>query len=303
MRRTLLFVLYILLAASSAFLSAQEPAKALPADTLLRAKAGAEALPADTLLRAAVRPDSLGRAILSPADTLLRAKALPADTLRASEVRETALDSLVRSEAGKPVAAKAEAGKMVSDSLAAGGAKEVPLSETQKPKGKSSKAALLWSIIPGGGQIYNEAYWKIPIVIGIYTACTYAITWNNTALMEYQNAYRDLLSDKPLENTSWQDFVPPGADLESYITNSSFQDQLRRGRDFYRRYRDLSIIVTVGMYFLVALDAYVDAELSSFDVTPNLALQASPTVIPPQKSLTLPQAQTTGLGVSLAFTF
>lgn len=175
---------------------------------------------------------------------------------------------------------------------------------TSTRKAKNSKAALLWSIIPGGGQVYNEAYWKIPIVIGIYTACTYAITWNNAALVEYQNAYRDILSDKPLENKSWQDFLPPGVDPQSYITNSTFQEQLRRGRDFYRRYRDLSIIVTVGMYFFIALDAYVDAELSTFDISPNLALEASPAVIAPKKEIApYSKAQSPGLGVSLALRF
>ena len=182
-------------------------------------------------------------------------------------------------------------------------AAEVKQADLTQKKGKSSTAALLWSIIPGGGQIYNEAYWKIPIVIGAYTACTYAITWNNNALSEYQNAYRDIMSDKPMENTSWQDFIPLGADPQSYVTNSSFQEQLRRGRDFYRRYRDLSIIVTVGVYLLVALDAYVDAELATFDVSPNLSLQASPAVFTPNKDLALPPDQTAGLGLRLALSF
>lgn len=182
-------------------------------------------------------------------------------------------------------------------------AAEVKQADLTQKKGKSSTAALLWSIIPGGGQIYNEAYWKIPIVIGAYTACTYAITWNNNALSEYQNAYRDIMSDKPMENTSWQDFIPLGADPQSYVTNSSFQEQLRRGRDFYRRYRDLSIIVTVGVYLLVALDAYVDAELATFDVSPNLSLQVSPAVFTPNKDLALPPDQTAGLGLRLALSF
>ena len=191
---------------------------------------------------------------------------------------------------------------LVTDTLPQAGAEEKQPEVTQK-KGKSSTAALLWSLIPGGGQIYNESYWKIPIVIGAYTACTYAITWNNNALTEYQNAYRDIMSDKPMENTSWQDFIPYGADPQSYVTNSSFQEQLRRGRDFYRRYRDLSIIVAVGVYFLVALDAYVDAELASFDISPNLSFQASPAVFTPNKDSALPTDRTAGVGLRLALSF
>ena len=210
----------------------------------------------------------------------------PSDSL-AFLKREARLDSVARAEAA------------ARDSVAA--AARTPKKATPKPK--NSTAALLWSIIPGGGQIYNEAYWKLPIVVGIYTVCTYAISWNNAALTEYQNAYRDLMSDKPMENTSWQDFIPTGADPQGYITNSSFQEQLRRGRDYYRRYRDLSIIITVGMYFLVGLDAYVDAELSTFDISPDLSLRAAPAVLLPEGPPALSPDGSAGVGLSLALTF
>lgn len=165
----------------------------------------------------------------------------------------------------------------------------------------NSTKALLWSIIPGGGQIYNHQYWKLPIVIGAYTACYYAINWNNNALIEYSNAYRDIKSDQPMENKRWQDFIPFGADPTQYVGNTSFHEQLRHGRDFYRRYRDLSIIITAGVYLLVMIDAYVDAELSNFDISPNLSMQASPAVITPDPKINSPQSA--GLGLHLALTF
>lgn len=46
--------------------------------------------------------------------------------------------------------------------------------------------------LPGGGQIYNRKYWKLPIVWGAFMACYYSITWNNRQYQEYHAAYRDL---------------------------------------------------------------------------------------------------------------
>lgn len=162
---------------------------------------------------------------------------------------------------------------------------EIPEAEAAEMKSEKSfspnpTVAVLCGIIPGGGQIYNRKYWKLPIIIGGATALYYAISWNNNNLTEYANAYRDIKSDDPMTNDSWVAFVPAGADPESYRTNGSFQETLRHGRDFYRRNRDLSIIIAVGVYALSIIDAYVDAELAHFDISPDLTLQAAPTYIP-----------------------
>ena len=175
--------------------------------------------------------------------------------------------------------------------------KALPSKKTKGFQPNSTKA-VLFSIIPGGGQIYNRVYWKLPIVIGAYTACYYAISWNNNNLLDYATAFRDIKSSKPMEHQSWKDFIPYGADPKSYVNNTGFHEQLRRGRDFYRRNRDLSIIITVGVYALFMIDAYVDAELYSFDISPNLTLSYAPAYIPPT-----PQTPDSGIGVQLALTF
>lgn len=171
-------------------------------------------------------------------------------------------------------------------------------SKAVQPWKPNSTKAVLFSIIPGGGQIYNRVYWKLPIVVGAYTACYYAISWNNNNLVEYANAFRDIKSDTPMEFQSWQDFVPYGANPESYVNNSAFHEQLKRGRDFYRRYHDMSIIVSVAVYALFMIDAYVDAELYNFDISPNLTLTYSPAYMPPS-----PLTPTSGMGIQLALTF
>ncbi|MBR8731274.1 DUF5683 domain-containing protein [Porphyromonas levii] len=193
------------------------------------------------------------------------------------------------------VTPKTEAAKETAKKLAA----VAPIqTKDGKPWKPNSTKAVLFSIIPGGGQIYNRVYWKLPIVIGAYTACYYAISWNNNNLNEYATAFRDIKSDTPMEFQSWKEFVPFGADPESYVNNSAFHDQLKRGRDFFRRYRDMSIIVSVAVYALFMIDAYVDAELYSFDISPNLTLTYSPAYMPPT-----PQTPDSGVGIQLALTF
>ncbi len=140
------------------------------------------------------------------------------------------------------------------------------------------KYALISAIIPGGGQIYNRKYWKLPIVYGAFTACYYAITWNTRTYNEYRNAYRDFLSEDPVTNNSWLAFAPYGAKAEDYAKYSQLKVTLKRGYDTFLRYRDMSYIITAGVYLLSVLDAYVDAELYTFDISPDLTMRITPDV-------------------------
>ena len=163
----------------------------------------------------------------------------------------------------------------------------------------NSTKAILWAFLPGGGQIYNRKYWKLPIVWGAFMACYYSITWNNRQYQEYHAAYRDLSGPDPEHNTSWLVFAPTGAQASDYQQyQSSLRSTLKRGNVFYRRYRDLSIVATVLVYGLSILDAYVDAELYTFDISPDLSLRVVPEVGLPK--LGLPSYQ---MGVNCSLTF
>ena len=163
----------------------------------------------------------------------------------------------------------------------------------------NSSKALLWALLPGGGQIYNRKYWKLPIVWGAFMTCYYSVTWNHRQYQDYHAAYRDLSSEDPSKNTSWLAFAPAGAKAEDYKTyQSTLKSTLKRGNDFYRRYRDLSILASVLVYGLSILDAYVDAELYTFDISPDLSLRVAPEVGLPK--LGLPSYQ---LGVNCSLTF
>ena len=163
----------------------------------------------------------------------------------------------------------------------------------------NSTKAILWGLLPGGGQIYNRKYWKLPIVWGSFVACYYAITWNNRQYQEYHAAYRDLSSADPEHNTAWLVFAPNGAKASDYQQyQSSLRPTLKRGNDFYRRNRDLSVVTSILVYGLSILDAYVDAELFTFDISPDLSLRIAPEVGFPQHGIpSLP------VGVNCSLTF
>lgn len=194
----------------------------------------------------------------------------------------------------------------VSDSVAPSTQEPLPSFEKQALKIQqqalwqpNSTKAILWAFLPGGGQIYNRKYWKLPIVWGAFMACYYSITWNNRQYQEYHAAYRDLSGPDPEHNTSWLVFAPTGAQASDYQQyQSSLRSTLKRGNDFYRRYRDLSIVATVLVYGLSILDAYVDAELYTFDISPDLSLRVVPEVGLPK--LGLPSYQ---MGVNCSLTF
>ena len=163
----------------------------------------------------------------------------------------------------------------------------------------NSSKALLWALLPGGGQIYNRKYWKLPIVWGAFMTCYYSVTWNHRQYQDYHAAYRDLSSEDPSKNTSWLAFAPAGAKAEDYKTyQSTLKSTLKRGNDFYRGYRDLSILASILVYGLSILDAYVDAELYTFDISPDLSLRVAPEVGLPK--LGIPSYQ---LGVNCSLTF
>lgn len=160
-------------------------------------------------------------------------------------------------------------------------------------KPNPTRAVIYSAILPGLGQIYNRAYWKLPIVYGGFMGCIYAITWNNKNYRDYSTAYSDLISDaekyradpeawgESKWSNSWVDLVKKsGLDPESYINNSSRQDNIRRRKDYFRRYRDLSIIITAGVYAICMIDAYVDAQLFDFDISPDLSMRVEPVVTP-----------------------
>lgn len=157
-----------------------------------------------------------------------------------------------------------------------------------------TKATWLALVIPGGGQIYNRKYWKLPIFYGGFAGCAYALTWNSKMYKDYSTAYKDAMNGN-MQSSSITDLLPPGYT----ISETQLKELLRKRKDTYRRYRDLSIFAFIGVYLLSVIDAYVDAELSNFDITPDLSMKVEPAVINTQTS----NSSNRSVGLQCSFRF
>lgn len=159
----------------------------------------------------------------------------------------------------------------------------------------SNRAVWLAMVFPGAGQIYNRKYWKLPIVYGGFVGCAYALNWNNKMYKDYSQAYLDIMDDDP-NTKSYEDFIPGSYNLTGQ--EERFKEIFRKRKDMYRRQRDLSIFCFIGVYLLSIVDAYVDAELSDFDISKDLSLKVEPAMFNDGKSKDF---NSVGLQCSLKF--
>lgn len=127
-----------------------------------------------------------------------------------------------------------------------------------------AKAAFYSAVIPGLGQIYNKSYWKVPLVYAAIGTPIYFYIQNSKEYNRYLTAYK----------RRQQGYT----DDEFYGNSSTGQpllstDGLRRGIQFYRRNKELSILIGIGMYALNVIEANVDAHLKQFNVDERLSLE------------------------------
>ena len=147
-------------------------------------------------------------------------------------------------------------------------------------------------IFPGAGQIYNRSYWKLPIVYGGAVGLVYGISWNNRYYKEYAQAYRDIMDSDP-NTKSYENLLPYGTD-----PNSSYAQNLMKSKhNTYRRYRYLCIVGAAAFFALIIIDAYVDAQLADFDISPDLSMRVRPTLLVTENT------QKPSFGVGIGFNF
>lgn len=158
-----------------------------------------------------------------------------------------------------------------------------------------TRATWLSVLCPGLGQIYNRRYWKLPIVVGAYMGLIYATSWNNTMLTDYTTAYNDLMDNDP-DTRSYMNFFAPGVS-ESSLNQSWLINTFQSRKNYFRRNRDLCIVGMLGVYLVAILDAYVDASLAHFDISPDLSLNWSPTI------MNQPRCPLPSFGVQWALSF
>jgi len=125
---------------------------------------------------------------------------------------------------------------------------------TPEHKSKSPRKAMLFSaLLPGAGQLYNESYWKVPVVVGF--GIYFASQWlhNNRLYGDYRDQYAQSLLQNPAGNS-----------------------RLLQIREFYKDQRDTFTWYMAILYFVNVADAYVDASLYDFSVSGDLTIRLMP---------------------------
>jgi len=126
-----------------------------------------------------------------------------------------------------------------------------------------SKAAFFSAVIPGGGQIYNKKYWKVPLAWAAVGIPTYFYLDNNSEYKRYRTAYKQRKIGERDEFT-----LDDGTELIS-LTG------LERAQKTLRGNRDLSLLVVLLGYVLQVVEASVNAHLLQFDASDNISINPS----------------------------
>lgn len=129
-----------------------------------------------------------------------------------------------------------------------------------------AKAAFYSAVLPGLGQVYNKRYWKLPFVYGGLATGIYFYSTNNKEYNRYRDAYKSRLAGLRTDEFYFDSQGNPLA------TPRVTTDGLQRGQKFYRKNKEISLLVTLGIYALNIIDANVDAHLMQYNVDENLSL-------------------------------
>ena len=168
-------------------------------------------------------------------------------------------------------------------------------------------------MLPGLGQAYNGQYYKIPFIYAGFAATGYFFVRYRGLAREAENGYRQLLYGRvavPEQSVNSVSGVPASITRTVIIPakNEKVEQVLINGRvfrtttqakaayDFYRRYRDLNIILSVVIYAVNAVEANVAAHLKTFDLSDDISMRIEPTVMPMPGTGLVP-------GIRVAFTF
>jgi len=155
-----------------------------------------------------------------------------------------------------------------------------------------NKATFYSAILPGLGQIYNHKYWKVPLIYGGIGSLMYYTSHNNYWYNKFKDAYNLQVR---IENGETE--LVPEPRFEDWSA-----DMLKRQKDTWRRYRDLCIIGIGVFYVAQILDANVDANLFTYDMSEDLSMQIEPVLIPNEVySYTSNSSNTLGLRCSIRF--
>lgn len=125
------------------------------------------------------------------------------------------------------------------------------------------------------------------------------MSWNNQMYHDYSQAYLDIMDDDP-NTQSYNQFLHLGAKIDD-SNIERYKEIFRKRKDRYRRWRDMSMFVMIGVYAFSVIDAYVDASLSEFDISDDLSLRVEPAVLNNKRDRNPLKSSAVGLQCSLTF--
>lgn len=131
-----------------------------------------------------------------------------------------------------------------------------------------AKAAFYSAILPGLGQAYNKRYWKVPLAIGAVTTGVLIYNYNNKQYKRIRDAYKSRLAGFDTD-----EYWGTDANGNPLASPRIPTDGLIRAQRSANRNREISMMVTIGLYALNIIDANVDAHLLQYNVDQNLALK------------------------------
>ena len=117
-------------------------------------------------------------------------------------------------------------------------------------RGKPGKAALYSLILPGGGQVYNKKWLKVPLAIALDGFTLYNVINSRQLYNRAQEIYLEALVEQ----------------------NSTRINRARAQRDVFRKQNEYSYIWFGLGHLLTIVDAYVDRHLMDFDVSTDLSI-------------------------------
>jgi hypothetical protein len=128
------------------------------------------------------------------------------------------------------------------------------------------KAGMYSALLPGAGQLYNRQYWKIGVIYAGIGASAYFLKFNMDQYRTYRKAYIARIDSDPNTTDEYEGLYSA--------------DALKQLQDGYKRYLDITVLLTFVGYTVQVLDAVAFAHLTNFDVTPDLSLKMTPVIIP-----------------------
>ncbi|QHT65603.1 hypothetical protein GXP67_02455 [Rhodocytophaga rosea] len=162
------------------------------------------------------------------------------------------------------VVAQTDTTTIIQESKSA--AKTIAIRKRYNPR----KATLFSAALPGLGQIYTKQYWKLPILYAGVGVLGYFIIDNHRNYIIWRDRYitQRTASESKLELP----IVYPTTGTAIPL------DRLKQAKDYYRRNRDFTVILSGLTYVLNIVDANVTAHLKDFDLSDDLSLSVQPAV-------------------------